>query len=63
MQLLFGILGSCSHLEKIQRKGLALCLGGPGTAGLEALEVEAGFKPLELRREELASSKNNVKRK
>ena len=41
-------------LEKIQRKGLALCLGVPGTAGLIALEVEAGVKPLELRREELA---------
>ena len=47
-------IGNCSHPEKIQRKGLALCLGFPGTAGLEALEVEAGVKPLELRREELA---------
>ena len=26
----------------------------PGTTGLEALEVEAGIKPLEIRREELA---------
>ena len=47
-------IGNCSPLEKIQRKGLALCLGVPGTAGLDALEVEAGVKPLELRREELA---------
>ena len=47
-------IGNCSGLEKVQRKGLALCLGIPGTAGLEALEVEAGVKPLELRREELA---------
>ena len=47
-------IGNCSALEKIQRKGLALCLGIPGTAGLEALELEAGVKPLELRREELA---------
>ena len=47
-------MGNCSGLEKVQRKGLAMCLGIPGTAGLEALEVEAGVKPLELRREELA---------
>ena len=33
-----------------------MCLGIPGTTGLEALEVEAGVKPLELRREELAVS-------
>ena len=45
-------IGNCSPLEKIQRKGLAMCLGVPGTAGLEALEVEAGVKPLELRKEE-----------
>ena len=31
-----------------------LCLGVPGTAGIEALQVEAGVKPLEIRREELA---------
>ena len=47
-------VGNCGSLEKIQRKGLALCLGIPGTAGVEALEVEAGVKPLDLRREELA---------
>ncbi|MEW8548387.1 MAG: reverse transcriptase domain-containing protein [Candidatus Thiodiazotropha sp.] len=47
-------IGNCSPLEKVQRKGLAMCLGIPGTAGLEALEVEAGIKPLAIRREELA---------
>ena len=34
-------IGNWSPLEEIQRKGLALCLGVQGTAGLEALEVEA----------------------
>ena len=47
-------VGDCGALEKVQRKGLALCLGVPGTAGVEALEVEAGVKPLCIRREELA---------
>ena len=47
-------VGSCDCLEKIQRKYLAMCLGVPGTAGLAAVEVEAGVRPLELRREELA---------
>lgn len=47
-------IGNCSPLEKVQRKGLAICLGVPGTAGVEALEVEASVKPLEIRREELA---------
>ena len=31
-----------------------MCLRIPGTAGLEALEVEANVKPLCIRREELA---------
>ena len=31
-----------------------MCLGVPGTAGTEALEVEAGVKPLCIRREELS---------
>ena len=31
-----------------------MCLGVPGTASLEALEVEAGSKPLVIRREELS---------
>ena len=30
-----------------------MCLGVPGTAGIESLEVEAGVKPLSVRREEL----------
>ena len=47
-------VGNCTALEKVQRKGLAMCLGVPGMAGVEALEVEAGVKPLETRREELA---------
>ena len=47
-------VGDCSVLEKVQRKGLAMCLGVPGTASIEALEVEAGVKPLRVRREELA---------
>ena len=47
-------IGNCASLEKIQRKGLAVCLGVPGTASLEALEVEAGIKPLDIRREELS---------
>ena len=41
-------------LEAVQRKGLALCLGLPSTAGREALEVEANILPLDLRLEEIA---------
>ena len=47
-------IGNCSPLGKIQRIGLALCLRVQSTAGLEAPEVEAGVKSLELRKEELA---------
>ena len=47
-------IGNCDCLEKIQRKGLAICLGVPMRASVAAVEVEAGVKPLELRREELA---------
>ena len=47
-------IGNCEQLNKVQRKCLALCLGIPSTAGLEALEVEAGVVPLDLRREDLA---------
>ena len=36
-------IGNCEQLDKIQRKCLALCLGTPATAGIEALEVEAGI--------------------
>ncbi|MEW8544656.1 MAG: reverse transcriptase domain-containing protein [Candidatus Thiodiazotropha sp.] len=46
--------GNCGGLEKVQRRGLAACLGVPATAATEALEVEAGVLPLHLRREELA---------
>ena len=45
---------NCEALKKVQRQGLALCLGLPKTSGVEALEVEAGILPLSLRREELA---------
>lgn len=46
--------GKCDPLDRVQRKGLSVCLGLPGTAGIEAMEVEAGIVPLTLRREELA---------
>ena len=45
---------SVDVLNKIQRKGLALCLGVAATAASNALEVEASVFPLELRREELS---------
>ena len=45
---------SADTLNKIQRKGPALCLGVPATSALNAVEVEAGILPLELRREELS---------
>ena len=45
---------SADTLNKIQRKGQALCLGVPATSTLYAVEVEAGVLPLELRREELS---------
>ena len=45
---------SADTLNKIERKGLALCLGVPATSALNAVEVEAGVLPLELRREELS---------
>ena len=46
-------IGNCEQLDKIQRKCLALWLETPATSGIEALEVEAGIMPLDLRREEL----------
>ena len=42
-------IGNCTGLDRVQRKGLAMCLGVPGTAGIEALQVEAEVKPLEIR--------------
>ena len=46
--------GKSELLDRVQRRGLAMCLGVPATASLEALQVEAGVLPLDLRREELA---------
>ncbi|MEW8547042.1 MAG: hypothetical protein AB2693_26300 [Candidatus Thiodiazotropha sp.] len=46
--------GNCNSLDKVQRKGLAVCFGVQETAGIDALKVEAGIKPPEIRREELA---------
>ena len=46
--------GKCELLDRVQRRGLAMCLGVPATASLEALQVEAGVLPLDLRKEELA---------
>ena len=45
---------SVDVLNKILRKGLALCLGVPATATSNALEVEASVFPLELRQEKLS---------
>ena len=47
-------VGNYEPLNRIQRKGLSICLGVPGTGGIEAMEVEAGVKPLDIRREELS---------
>ena len=41
-------------LERIQRKGLAICLGLPGTASREAMEVEGNVIPIDLRIEQMA---------
>ena len=37
-----------NRLSSIQRKALCLCLGLPGTAGTETVEVAAGIPPLDL---------------
>lgn len=47
-------VGNCEPLNKVQRKGLSICLGVPCKAGIEAMEVEAGVMPLDIRREELS---------
>ena len=49
-------IGECDKLEKIPKKGLALCFGCPipSIATCEALDVKSGVLPLDLRREELA---------
>ena len=44
-------VGNCSSLDGIQRNGLAICLGLPNSAGVEALEVESCCWPLQIRRE------------
>ena len=38
-------IGNCTNLDRVQRKGLAMCLGVPSTVGIEALQVEAEVKP------------------
>ena len=43
-------IGECDRLEKIERKGL----GCPSTASCDALEVQTGVLPLNLRRQELS---------
>ena len=48
---------SVDVLNKIHRKGLALCLGVVATAASNALEVEASVFPLELRREHFLSGR------
>ena len=45
---------SVDVLNKILRKGLALCLGVPATETSNALEAEASVFPLELRQEKLS---------
>jgi len=45
---------SVNMLEKIQRKGLRLCLGSVGSASCDGLEVQANVLPLDLRREEMS---------
>ena len=47
---------SVETLNRIQRKGLSLCLGVYATAALNDLEMEASVLPLDLRREELSIS-------
>ena len=41
-------------LENIQRKGLSMCLNLPSTSGREALEVESGVLPVDLRFQEIS---------
>ncbi|XP_053392258.1 uncharacterized protein LOC128554947 [Mercenaria mercenaria] len=45
---------SVQILEKVQRKGLMICLGAMGTSSCESLEIQSGVPPLDLRRTELA---------
>ncbi|CAG2242413.1 unnamed protein product [Mytilus edulis] len=41
-------------LDRLQRKALTLCLDMPSTSGREALEIEAGVLPIDLRIEEIS---------
>lgn len=47
-------IADCKILDGIQRKALSLCLDSCANSGREALEVELGIKPLQIRRQELA---------
>ncbi|KAH3790116.1 hypothetical protein DPMN_168311 [Dreissena polymorpha] len=40
-------------LEKVQRKGLSVCLGGVGSDSCMALEIQSCVLPLDLKREEI----------
>ncbi len=53
-------IANCETLEKVQRKGLAMCLGVAGTAGGASVEVETGVLPLDLRREELSIKRGRL---
>ena len=48
--------GRCEILDRVQRRGLTMCLRVPAAVSWEALEVEAGMLPQDLRREVLAVS-------
>ncbi|XP_063442763.1 uncharacterized protein LOC134723057 [Mytilus trossulus] len=41
-------------LDRVQRKALILCMDMPTTSGREALEVESGVMPIDLRLEQIA---------
>ncbi|WP_230209703.1 reverse transcriptase domain-containing protein [Solemya velum gill symbiont] len=45
-----------SRLDTIQAQGLRICLGVPRTTPNEALQVEAGEMPLQLRRDQLSAT-------
>ena len=47
-------IADTKRLDEIQRKALSLCLDSCTNSGREALEVELGVKPLQIRRQELA---------
>ena len=49
-------IADTKRLEEMQRKALSLCRDAYASSGREALEVELGVKPLQIRRQELAIS-------